>query len=48
MYPNMKKITLEKVLKSLETLTPEMKLSDDVIEKARIPLERMINMGRGD
>ena len=46
--PNMKKITLEKVLKSLETLTPEMKLSDDVIKKARIPLERMINMGRGD
>ena len=46
--PNMKKTTLEKVLKSLETLEPQISLTDDVIEKAKKPLQRMMNIGRGD
>jgi len=46
--PNMKKITLEKVLNSLRTLEPQIKLSDEVIEKARKPLQRMMKVGRGD
>ncbi len=46
--PNMKRITLEKVLKSLETLEPEILLSSDIIKRAKIPLQRMMDMGRGD
>jgi quinolinate synthase len=46
--PNMKKITLEKVLNSLETLEPKIKLSDNIMEKAKMPLKRMMGMGRGD
>lgn len=46
--PNMKKITLKKVLKSLENLEPKIKLSEDIIKKAKLPLQRMIDMGRGD
>jgi quinolinate synthase len=44
----MKMITLEKLLRSLETLKPEVKLSKEIIEKAKIPLERMMDIGRGD
>ena len=46
--PNMKKITLEKVLNSLETLEPKIKLPDKIMEKAKKPLQRMIDIGRGD
>jgi len=46
--PNMKKITLEKVLNSLKNLEPKIKLSDDIMERAKIPLQRMMDMGRGD
>ncbi len=46
--PNMKRINLEKVLKSLETLEPEILLSSDIIKRAKIPLQRMMDMGRGD
>jgi len=46
--PNMKKITLEKVLNSLKTLEPKIKLSNDLIQKAKMPLKRMMDMGRGD
>jgi quinolinate synthase len=45
---NMKKITLEKVLNSLKTLEPKIKLSDYIMEKAKMPLKRMMDMGRGD
>ena len=45
--PNMKKITLEKVIASLENLGPEIILSDELMKKAKIPLERMVNIGRG-
>jgi len=43
---NMKKITLEKVIASLENLEPEIVLPDDIVKKARISLERMVNIGR--
>lgn len=46
--PNMKKITLEKVLKSLEMLTPTVSLSRRVMREARRPLQRMMDVGRGD
>jgi quinolinate synthase len=46
--PNMKKITLEKVLNSLETLEPKVDLSKDLLNKAKKPLERMMKIGRGD
>ena len=43
--PDMKKITLEKLLKSLETLEPQIELPEDVMEKARLPLDRMVVAG---
>jgi len=46
--PNMKKITIDKVLKSLETLEPKIKLSDDIMKKAKMPLQKMMDIGRGD
>ncbi len=42
--PNMKKLTLENVLDSLETLTPAVELPAELIEKARIPIERMLEL----
>jgi len=42
--PNMKKTTLEKVLKSLETLEPKIQLSKSIMRKATIPLQRMIEL----
>jgi len=44
--PTMKKITLEKVIKSLEIMKPEIKLDEDIIARAKKPLERMLNIGR--
>lgn len=44
--PNMKKITLKKVLKSLETLEPKVTLPEDIIQRAKKPLERMMDVGR--
>ncbi len=46
--PNMKKITLEKVLKSMERLEPTVELSESIMQKARLPLQRMMEIGRGD
>lgn len=40
--PNMKKITLEKVATALENMEHEVKLSEDVIDKANAPLKRML------
>jgi quinolinate synthase len=40
--PNMKKTTLEKVLKSIETLEPKINLSDEIMQKAYVPLQRMM------
>jgi len=46
--PNMKKINLEKVLNSLETLEPKVRISDEIMKKAKKPLQRMMDVGRGD
>jgi len=46
--PNMKKITLEKILNSLKTLEPKIRLPDEIMEKAKLPLQRMMDIGRGD
>ena len=46
--PAMKQITIDDVANCLETGTPEVVLSEDVIEKARKPLERMVAVGRGE
>lgn len=41
---DMKKNTLEKVLQVLEQEINEIKLPEDIIEKAKIPLERMLSI----
>jgi quinolinate synthase len=46
--PAMKKITLKDVLKSMETLEPKIRLPKDIIDKARVPLQRMLEIGRGE
>ncbi len=42
--PNMKKITLENVLFSLQDLEPQIRLDSDIIEKARAPIEKMLEI----
>ena len=42
--PNMKKITLEKVLRCLENLEPRIELPAEILERARMPLERMLEI----
>ena len=46
--PYMKLNTLEKIAYSLETLTPRIELDPKVAELARIPLERMLRLTRGE
>lgn len=46
--PNMKQIKIENVVKSVQSLTPAIELDDETMKSARIPLERMIEIGRGD
>ncbi|MBN2065887.1 MAG: quinolinate synthase NadA [Candidatus Thermoplasmatota archaeon] len=46
--PAMKKITLEKVLNSLETLEPRIRLPQDIMKRAVVPLKKMMDVGRGD
>ena len=41
-------ITLEKVLKSIKELEPTITLTQDIITKAKVPLQRMMDIGRGD
>ena len=53
MCPYMALNTLEKLYVSLRDLTPRIELSDEVMVKARVPLERMLSMagrtvGQGD
>jgi quinolinate synthase len=42
--PNMKKTTVEKVLKSLETLEPKIHLPGEIMQKAYAPLRRMMEI----
>ncbi len=43
--PNMKKIGLEDVLKALENMGPTVELDEEIIERNRPPLERMLSLG---
>ena len=43
-----KKVKLENVLKTLRTLAPEVSLPRNIIERARLPIERMLAAGRAD
>lgn len=43
--PNMKKTNLEHVLKSLQTMTTSIELGQNILEKARKPLMRMLDVG---
>ncbi len=45
---NMKRISLGSVLSSLEGMRYEVTIPEDVMRRARIPLERMMAIGRGD
>ena len=42
--PNMKRVTLDKVLHALETMEPELTLADDVMTKALVPLQKMLEL----
>ena len=44
----MKMNTLEKVAHSLETLQPQIQLAPELIEKAKISLNRMMSITRGE
>lgn len=46
--PYMKLNTLEKIKLSLQTLEPQIQLSEEVIKKARISLGRMMALSRGE
>jgi quinolinate synthase len=46
--PTMKLITLENILAALESMSPEVVLDPELMEKARKPLQRMMDIGRGD
>ncbi|MGB4644646.1 MAG: quinolinate synthase NadA [Dictyoglomaceae bacterium] len=42
--PNMKKITLEKILCTLENMEPQVKVPETIREKALKPIERMLSL----
>jgi quinolinate synthase len=42
--PNMKKITLEKILESLETMAPVVKVPEDIRVKAKLAVDRMLEL----
>jgi quinolinate synthase len=44
--PTMKMITLESIVESLEHMEYEVELSKETLERARLPLERMTQIGR--
>jgi quinolinate synthase len=42
--PNMKRITLDKVASSLETLTPLVTVAPETASRARLAIERMLSI----
>jgi len=46
--PHMKRITLPKVLRALEHLQYEVKVDEEVAQRARRAVERMLEIGRGE
>lgn len=46
--PTMKMITVKSVLRALETLEPIVEIDSETMKRARVPLQRMMDIGRGD
>lgn len=46
MCPYMKRISLPKILKALQTEGPQVHIAADIIRRARIPVERMLELSR--
>ena len=46
--PHMKRITLDKIRRSLETMTHRVEVGEDVAERARRAVTRMLEVGRQD
>jgi len=46
--PTMKMITVKSVLRALETLEPVIEIDSETMKRARVPLQRMMDIGRGD
>lgn len=44
--PNMKLVTIDKVINALETMAPEVVLSEDMMEKALVPLQKMLELAQ--
>ena len=44
--PNMKRITIEKVIKSLQELAPAVKMDEELSKKAEYPLNRMLELAK--
>lgn len=44
--PNMKLITLEKILFSLEEMTPEVRIPEEIRVKAKVSVDKMLEIGR--
>ncbi len=42
--PNMKLVTLDKVVNALETMEPEVILTEDLMQKAFVPLQKMLEL----
>jgi quinolinate synthase len=40
----MKTITLDKIIRSLETLSPEIRVPEEIARRARLPIERMLEI----
>ena len=43
---NMKTITLEKIIRVLETGENSLSVSEEIVEKAGVPLKRMLELGK--
>ncbi|HEX5696945.1 MAG TPA: quinolinate synthase, partial [Acidimicrobiia bacterium] len=46
--PHMKRITLEKIARSLQTMTHQVEIPEDIAERARQAVTRMLEVGRQD
>jgi quinolinate synthase len=46
--PHMKRITLEKIARSLRTMTHQVEIPEDIAERARQAVTRMLEVGRQD
>jgi quinolinate synthase len=46
--PNMKRITLEKILWALEEMSPEVRVSEEIRLRAKANVDRMLEIGRAE